>query len=812
MKRKFLPALLLSLALCALLTAAQAAGYELSAEKTSLAVKKSLTIRVLLDGESVDARTLQWESSDPLVLSIDKSGRARALKAGTATLTAAAPDGRSASLSLTVTQPVTALRTESSRLTLSAGEDAPFRVEILPADATDTSLVYSSSNEKVAVVDENGQIHALKAGKAKLTATAESGKRVRVTLTVVQPVTEIRLQEAEQTLSVGRTLTLQPTLLPADATAKKLTYTSSDPSVAAVNSRGRVTGKQPGQATITLTAESGAKTACLVRVVQPVRAVKAEKSRLTLSVGDRQQPSFTVSPANATDKALSYASGNPSVLSVDEATGQMTALKAGTATLTARSANGKSAQVRVTVQQPVTAVRVSSPGLTLSRGDSLRLSAEVEPSDATDKRLAYASSDKSVATVSSSGTVKAKKAGECVLTLTAKSGESAQVRLTVTQPVTRVTFGFNRKTVGKHETVALSPVLLPADATETALVWTSSNPAVARVTPQGELTGLKAGEATITARAESGKKASFRLTVKEIPLTGLRLERLYLSLTPGQQGEVGASVLPANATEQRITYESSAPDVAAVDEGGRVTALSLGEATITARTAGESPFTRTCRVVVADEPVLRLAGVTIGLNAGHQTRTNATPIPIAPGARETVKSIKVGSAGVVTRTPEYEINLQVALRLQALLEAEGARVVMVRTANEVNLSNIERANIMNEAQCDLALQIHCNGSQNQSRTGFSIYAQQLGSVAPRSQQIARQMLPTILEITGANDAGCHVSASYASLNWSSVPSVLLEMGYLSNPDEDRRLASADYQDLLAQAICESLCESLAGAG
>lgn len=746
MKQKWFMALLVCLLLPLLSARAQAAGDELSAEK-SLPVKQSMSIDV----------------------------------------------------------PLTALRVESSRLSMNVGESLPFQVELVPEDATDRLLTYSSSNEKVATVDEAGVIHALKPGQTRLTARSQSGKRVRVTLSVQQPVAEILPDKAEYTLNAGRTLTLKTTLLPADATQKRLTYASSDPDVATVNGRGRVTGKKPGEVTITLRAESGVQAICRVRVVQPVKAVRTEKSRLTLSAGQRQTLGCTVSPASATDQTLVYSSDCPEVMSVDPESGLLTALSAGSATLTVRAHNGKSARVRVTVVQPVTDVSVSSPSLTLERGDSLRLSAQVLPDDATDKRLTYASSDKAVATVSSSGTIKAKKAGSCLITLTAKSGATAQVRLTVTQPVTRVAFSFSRKTIGKYETVAFSPAVLPGDATDPALLWSSSNPRVASVTQEGELTGHQAGEAVITARAASGKKDSFRVTVKEFPLTGLMLNRLFMSLTPGQAGELGAQALPLNATEQQITYESSHPEVASVDERGRVLALSLGEATITARTAGEVPFTRTCRVVVAEQPVKRLEGVTIGLNAGHQTRTNATPIPIAPGARETVYSIKVGSAGVVTRVPEYEVNLQVALRLQQLLEAEGATVVMVRTSNDINLSNIERAHIMNDAQCDLALQIHCNGSQNRTRTGFSIYTQQLGSVAARSQELGRAMLPTILEITGANDAGCHASAGYASLNWSSVPSVLLEMGYLSNPAEDRKLASAEYQMLLAQAICESLC-------
>lgn len=800
-KRKWIAALLLGLSLCALSLTAWAAEYAMSAESARLDVKKSLKLTVTLDGKR--ARGVTWATEDEQIAAVSRDGQVRALKAGETTIIATAPDGARLSCALTVTQPVTALKA-ASRLTLEANQTAPFSVKILPDDATDRTLTYTSSNEKVAAVDESGVIHALRAGKTRLTARSSSGKKVTLSLTVTQPVTEILPEKAEYTLDTGRTLTLRAALSPADATAKKLTYTSSAPEIASVSSRGRVTGKTPGTAVITLRAESGATAACTVRVLRPVRSVRAASARLTLNAGEKQTPVFSVLPQDATDKSLTFVSSDPAVLCVDPATGEVTAIKPGAATLTARSLNGKTDRIRFTVLQPVQSVSLSGQALTLDRGSSLRLSAHVEPQDATDQRLTYATSDKKIATVSSNGTVSAKTPGEVTLTVTAASGASARVRLTVTQPVARVSFGFDSKTIDKYETIELSPAILPADATERSLVYSSSNPAVAAVNQKGELTGLNAGTAVVTAKAASGKKASFRVTVKEIALTGLRVERLYLNLRPGESAALNACPLPRDATEQRLSYESRAPGVASVDEKGRVQALCLGETQIVVSTAGERPFTQTVRVVVSEQPVKRLSGVTIGLNAGHQTRSNPRPIPVAPGAKETVYSIKVGSAGAFTRVPEYEVNLQVALRLQKLLEAEGAKVVMVRTRNDVNLTNIERAEIMNQAKCDLALQIHCNGSRNQTLQGFSVYAQQLGDVAPRSQALAKTMLPAILTVCGARNAGCHTSARYASLNWSTVPSVLLEMGYLSNADEDRLLNTADYQDLLAQAICEGL--------
>ena len=253
MKRKWIAALLLGLCLCALGLTVWASEYALSAESARLDVKKSLKLTVTLDGKRT--RGVTWASEDEQIAAVSQDGRVRALRAGETTIIATAPDGSRLFCALTVTQPVTALKA-ASRLTLEAKQTSVFSVEVLPADATDRTLTYASSNEKVAAVDESGVIHALKAGSCRLTARSSSGKKVSLSLTVTQPVTEILPEKAEYTLDTGRTLTLKAALSPADATAKKLTFTSSDPEIASVSSRGRVTGKNPGTVTITLRAES----------------------------------------------------------------------------------------------------------------------------------------------------------------------------------------------------------------------------------------------------------------------------------------------------------------------------------------------------------------------------------------------------------------------------------------------------------------------------------------------------------------------------------------------------------------------------
>lgn len=201
----------------------------------------------------------------------------------------------------------------------------------------------------------------------------------------------------------------------------------------------------------------------------------------------------------------------------------------------------------------------------------------------------------------------------------------------------------------------------------------------------------------------------------------------------------------------------------------------------------------------------RLDGLTIGIDPGHQAKANNEKEAVSPGSSEMKAKVSSGTQGVSTRIPEYEVNLQVALLLQDALEAEGATVVMTRETNEVDISNRERAIMCNEAGCDLVLRIHCNGSENRSVNGIGLYVRATGDCAEESYAACEAILPAMAEATGAKAQGIYKRDSYTGLNWSSVPSILVEMGYMSNAEEDEKLCDPEYQALLADGMVEGIC-------
>lgn len=202
---------------------------------------------------------------------------------------------------------------------------------------------------------------------------------------------------------------------------------------------------------------------------------------------------------------------------------------------------------------------------------------------------------------------------------------------------------------------------------------------------------------------------------------------------------------------------------------------------------------------------MRLEGIVIGIDPGHQLHQNTDQEPVAPGSSETKAKVASGTAGVRTRVPEYQVNLEVSMQLRDALEALGCEVVMARETNDVDISNVERALMMNEAACDLVLRIHCNGSTNSGANGIGLYVTKTGDIAEESYAAAGVLLPAMVAATGARSDGIFQRDTYSGLNWSTVPSILVEMGYMSNPEEDEKLSDPAYQQLLVQGMVDGIC-------
>ncbi len=199
----------------------------------------------------------------------------------------------------------------------------------------------------------------------------------------------------------------------------------------------------------------------------------------------------------------------------------------------------------------------------------------------------------------------------------------------------------------------------------------------------------------------------------------------------------------------------------------------------------------------------------IVIDAGHADKSNLEKEPIAPGSSEMKIKDGGGAEGVVTKTPEYSINMSVSKKLQALLEKDGYTVKMTKTENSQSLGNVERAEIGNKENADLVIRIHADSSDSSSTRGASMLVpepinENTKAISEKSMNYGKTILNTLVSEVGMNNREVVQRNDMTGFNWSKVPVVLVEMGFLSNAEEDKLLCSEDYQNKLAQGLSHGI--------
>lgn len=328
---------------------------------------------------------------------------------------------------------VTGVSLDKTEIVLVEGSNQTLTATVEPTNATNKNVTWSSDHEAIATVDQHGTVIARRGGQATITVTTADGSKtatctVRVRIQIGEPVQSVGLNKTELALEVGKTGTLEAIVEPSDATNKNVTWSSSNPEVATVDN-GVVTAVSAGEAIITVTTEDGAKTAtCKVTVnapqTVPVTGVTLDKAELTLEKGSTGTLTATVAPQNATNNTVTWSSSNPEFVTV--ANGTVTAVSAGTATITVTTADGNhKATCTVTVipkTVQVSGIQVQGSA-SVYVGGSTKLTATVTPTNATNQKVTWSSNNESVATVGTDGTVTAVSAGTATITVTTEDGQ-----------------------------------------------------------------------------------------------------------------------------------------------------------------------------------------------------------------------------------------------------------------------------------------------------------------------------------------------------------------------------------------------------
>ena len=203
--------------------------------------------------------------------------------------------------------------------------------------------------------------------------------------------------------------------------------------------------------------------------------------------------------------------------------------------------------------------------------------------------------------------------------------------------------------------------------------------------------------------------------------------------------------------------------------------------------------------------------LTICIDPGHQKEADLTHEPIAPGSETTKAKVSTGTRGVSTGIPEYVFNLELSFMLRDRLLEEGYDVVMTRESHDVNLSNIERAKIANEANADLCIRVHADYSSDSTLKGFMVIIPSSSSkyTAPiyeESRKAAEKIHASLLQISGIKSLGIRVRDDMTGFNWSEVPVLIFEAGFMSNPEEDVLLSTSDYREKLVEALVTGIAD------
>ncbi len=604
---------------------------------------------------------LTWSSSDTSVATMDKDGYMTFVGPGTALVSVYPtynPYNVMASCLVTVIGTPNSMTISETDVTMDVGKSSILEVEFDPKN-TATGITWTPNDEGIVTIeyDEERRLVTLTGktpGSTNINVVTTEGLISNIKVTVKQPSTALNLTPKELILKTGDSANLTPNFTPANST-DTIEWRSYNTSVATVNDQGRVTGVKAGMTFIQATAYNGKiagpTTVIQVTVQDGVKGVTLDSSEKTVRVGSAITLAPIFNPVTAFDKTMSWkaSNGNVKLEAAGASNVKITGARAGTTLVTGTTADGGySVSCLITVLPKIivnnTKVTVSPKSKFLKVGKSFYVTATVTGSS--NKKVKWTSSKKSVATVSKSGKVKAKKIGTAYIKATARdgSGAFARCKVRVVRKVKKIKLNryTGRVLVGK--TLKLKATVRPKNATIKSVKWSTSNKAVAEVSSSGRVLGVSEGIVKIKAKAKdgSGKSATCIVRVSEpVEATGVTVANSQITVAKGKTAQSGITLNPANSTT-KIKYHSDNPRVATVNKYGKIKTKRVGEATIYGTTP--TGLYGYCDVLVVD---LNRKAVSMRQYDTEQLRVNEISTGVTWYSRD-INIATVSPTGLVT--------------------------------------------------------------------------------------------------------------------------------------------------------------------
>lgn len=618
----------------------------LTPEEAELSVGEVITINADVK-PSLTGVSLHWVSSDPEILKIlnttDLSVNIEGKSGGWATITAINQENVVVGSSkIFVSEPIKSITLSQTDVMVPlSSEWLQLEAEIFPDAAKEQEVVWTSSDKTIATVD-NGTVVFKKAGIVTITVTSKEDATISASckVTITKEVTGISLDNTSLSMFVGETYRLQCVITPADAHELAVEWSSTNNSVASVDSNGLVSAKGIGSAIIIVRTKDGGFTAtCMVEVGKTATAVRLDVSDLVMRVGEDYYLTATVTPKDATDATLTYTTSNSSVVTVSKS-GKVTAKKTGHAIITVRTRSGSLAMCTVTVLDNVSGIKLGTSNLDIYVADKFQLTYTISPDNVYDSSVSWYSFNPSVASVDSKGVVTGKSAGQTVIYVTTTDGAYyATCSVTVEQKVESIKMDVEKLTMNKGDYYYLEPIFTPKDTTETDVKYYIFDGSIITISKNGKVTAKKAGTTLVSATAENGSIFYFTVEVLEA-VTGVQMSSSSEIIHIGDTLQLKAQVVPASATEQGMKWTSTDTSVATVDQTGLVSGIAGGVAVVICETA-DGGYNDFC-IVTVDEKVTDIAlnytEYRLGLNDTFQLEATIT------GERATNKEVQWMSA------------------------------------------------------------------------------------------------------------------------------------------------------------------------
>ena len=557
---------------------------------------KRLTYSILPINATKNAVT--WTSTKPNVASVDAAGRVTAKQVGTTVIMLKTLDGgHTAYSTVTVRQIAEGVKFNKTEIEMETGQTLELEYTLIPANSTDSDLVWEASDTKVVVVDDVGRVTAKGSGTAFVIVRTESGGMSYVKVTVKEPVSGILLNFSEKTIYVGESFDLKASVSPSNASDLGVKWESSNESVATVSGKGEVLGMSPGMAIITVTTKDGGITAnCVVTVREGLTSMTLYPAAYRVGVGKSFFLSVVVGDETVSDHQFRWVSSNSSVASVNKY-GKVTGHKIGFATITAYALDGSGAEASSEIEVVRLAERITldKSSLTLIVGETNKLNAKITPSNATYKTPVWLVTTvddpekevDDILLIDEDGYITALKEGTVMVYAMAQdsSGKFAVCHVTVIKrvPATSIVLADKKIVMVQGEQREVRPVLNPIGSTD-GVTWSSDNSGVASVNKtSGRIKAKATGTAYITAMTDSGKMATIEVSVIGLNRSELRLEQ-YERADLWVEGATG-----------RVRWDTENPAIATVDNNGGIISRAVGTTYITATVNGRR---LTCKVTV----------------------------------------------------------------------------------------------------------------------------------------------------------------------------------------------------------------------